>query len=430
MSDGTNLKIRGRFTARGWFILLAGTTLVTFGVLTSLRTLLVAGTTMLLAVASAIGHQAWLRRRLRRAELRVTRTTDPPSPAWGTPTAISVRLSGRRLPRVIAWWFGTWIVDQVSAQVAGYEGTVALQFSRGGWETQYRVTPWARGAWPLGPMTLRFTDPMRLSVLRLSHPQTTTLNVRPRVSHDVSGTEADSAHTTGLITDRAPGTRRPDTDDTALREYSPGDDVRRVHWPTSARRRRLMVRAEESAPARPVAVVLDGRLVRPTGALANALGVVSQRSHRANAAAHWPVDLTASIVEALTAAGRRATLRITAASGYAEPLLADEVMDALTLLPDLSESSPPAELIGAIATLENQSVVVILAPLGDAELARLDNLVRGARSRNRTAIVVGGDDPERSELTARAFARGGWQVVAATAPDDSVLAVCHQVVAS
>ena len=52
---------------------------------------------------------------------------------------------------------------------------------------------------------------------------------------------------------------RGGTDLVGLREYVPGDDLRRLHWATSARTGVLMVR-EDADPARPhLAVVLDDR---------------------------------------------------------------------------------------------------------------------------------------------------------------------------
>lgn len=52
--------------------------------------------------------------------------------------------------------------------------------------------------------------------------------------------------------------RRPSGFDLhSVREYEPGESLRRVHWPTTARRGRLMVKELEDAPRDEVAVVLD-----------------------------------------------------------------------------------------------------------------------------------------------------------------------------
>ena len=61
---------------------------------------------------------------------------------------------------------------------------------------------------------------------------------------------------------RAHGRLEPGGEFLNLRDYEPGDDLRHVHWRSTARRGQLMVRQNEARRRTPVLVMLD---VRPGG---------------------------------------------------------------------------------------------------------------------------------------------------------------------
>ena len=86
---------------------------------------------------------------------------------------------------------------------------------------------------------------------------------------------------------RAHGRLDPGGEFLNLRDYEPGDDLRRVHWRSTARRQRLMVRQNEARRRTPVLVMLD---VRPGG--------------HDRASFERAVEATASIVNACERAGR------------------------------------------------------------------------------------------------------------------------------
>lgn len=423
MKTEPTLRLRTRPTFRGVFVWLVALALTALGVLTSMRAPLAAGLVLVCAGIFSVAQAVWLRRALRRARLTVTRTSSPPEPAWGTPTTVTVRLGGSGLPRAVVWWLDSRVVDNVCPQVASYEGTVSLNFTRTGWQAQYQVTPAARGEWPLGPMRVRFADPMKFFSLRADLLGTTPLRVRPRIANLASDSAAGPSQDTGRVIERTHGSHRPDTDDSLLREYSPGDDVRRVHWPTSARRRVLMVRAEESAPVRPITLILDGRLVRPSW--------TSQRDPRATTIAHWPVDLIASVAAALVDAGSRVSLRVCTVGDYRQPIAATEIADTLLRLPDLSAASDVASLVNTVAEVGDQVTLVVMAPVDGAAARRLAAVAQDGSTLRAVIAVDGGSATQSAaEASATVMAQGGWQVHVLRMPDTAVAAAGRWLVRS
>ena len=112
-----------------------------------------------------------------------------------------------------------------------------------------------RGLYRLGPGRLLVDDPLGLTRVELPVPTGGTVLVRPRVPtlHALfsdAGGRGEAGH--GRPVRRASG-----LEPHGVREYVEGEPLRAVHWPSSARRGRLMVRELEDAPRDGVAVVLD-----------------------------------------------------------------------------------------------------------------------------------------------------------------------------
>ncbi len=129
---------------------------------------------------------------------------------------------------------------------------------RGQRQTRYPISADVRGRFELGPLTVQVTDPFGMSRLARSFPEKNALTVIPEVtalpevrlvgnwlSHDDSPARATTA--------------AGNKDDLATREYRYGDDLRRVHWRSTARHGELMVRQEEQPWRRRCTIVLDTR---------------------------------------------------------------------------------------------------------------------------------------------------------------------------
>jgi len=106
----------------------------------------------------------------------------------------------------------------------------------------YRLPTSNRGIFRLGPLELEVTDPFGLArVLRCATPDA-SLTVHPRV--DKISSRSVSAHNDRDM--HLPVLGRSGDEFYGLREYEPGDDLRMVHWPSTARVDNLVIRQAES----------------------------------------------------------------------------------------------------------------------------------------------------------------------------------------
>ncbi len=124
----------------------------------------------------------------------------------------------------------------------------------------YLARTWltSRGAFPLGPTTLRSGDPFGFFLARKTFPSADSLLVLPLIIP-----LADCPSPPGML----PGgkaIRRKAFEVTphaaGVREYVTGDPLKRIHWPSTARRGRLMVKEFEQDPQAELWIFLDAQL--------------------------------------------------------------------------------------------------------------------------------------------------------------------------
>ncbi|MDG4863972.1 DUF58 domain-containing protein, partial [Streptomyces sp. T-3] len=131
-------------------------------------------------------------------------------------------------------------------------------------EVSYRVRSDLRGRYPLGPLQLRLTDPFGMCELTRSFSAYDTLTVIPRV------TTLPAVRLSGESLGYGDGRQRSlalaGEDDVIPRGYRHGDDLRRVHWRSTARYGELMVRREEQPQRARCTVLLDTRRAAHQGA--------------------------------------------------------------------------------------------------------------------------------------------------------------------
>lgn len=188
---------------------------------------------MLALVACAI---AWVLLNWR--SLQVSRAVVPPRLHVGSTSVVTLTLSNKRLiPTPVAQ-----ITDEVNGTPradAHVPPLVRNKFTR----ASYRVPAEQRGRIALGPMRTRVTDPFALaSTVRLSAPDASVL-VLP--AYDIIAAPPQPSGRVASRADRSPGRIGAQGDEfSSLRAYVVGDDLRKVHWPSTARSGELVVRTE------------------------------------------------------------------------------------------------------------------------------------------------------------------------------------------
>ncbi|MFD7070252.1 DUF58 domain-containing protein [Streptomyces sp. NPDC059913] len=131
-------------------------------------------------------------------------------------------------------------------------------------EVSYRVRSDLRGRYPLGPLQLRLSDPFGMCELTRSFSAHDTLVVVPRTEPLPAVRLAGEAP--GYGEGRQRSLALAGDDDVIPRGYRHGDDLRRVHWRSTARYGELMVRREEQPQRARCTVLLDTRRLAYKGA--------------------------------------------------------------------------------------------------------------------------------------------------------------------
>jgi uncharacterized protein (DUF58 family) len=101
-------------------------------------------------------------------------------------------------------------------------------------------------------------DPFGLARVRRAAGGTTPLLVYPRIEQLVLPRDLGERRSLSVSALRQP-TGASGEDFYTLREYVEGDDLRKIHWPSTAKRQRYMIRQEETPWHNRATIVLDDR---------------------------------------------------------------------------------------------------------------------------------------------------------------------------
>ncbi|GAA2416883.1 DUF58 domain-containing protein [Actinomadura vinacea] len=127
---------------------------------------------------------------------------------------------------------------------------------RGKRTVTYRLPTDRRGEIPVGPLRLARADPLQLARRVREYGSTQTLLVRPKTVPLGLLPSGRAYHLEGPTSEKSPaGTATFH----ALREYVAGDEMRHIHWKSSARTGTLMVRRLVDASLPTTTVVLEAR---------------------------------------------------------------------------------------------------------------------------------------------------------------------------
>jgi uncharacterized protein (DUF58 family) len=232
-----------RLTPRGIGLLTSAGVLLAVGFWLGYPELTLLGSAAAIAGGYAFLHAAW------RPGLSVSRVADPDRVARGE--SASMTLTVRNTGRVAS-------ASLVAEDRCGARPVpVPLLRLRPGRDTtvSYPVPTHRRGVIPIGPLRVTRRDALGLVSLARAHGDTATVWVHPRI-HFLSAVPAGVARSLDGRHDRVPhGTITFDS----LREYVVGDELRRVHWRTSAKVGELMVREDLDTSLPRIVVLLDDR---------------------------------------------------------------------------------------------------------------------------------------------------------------------------
>jgi uncharacterized protein (DUF58 family) len=121
---------------------------------------------------------------------------------------------------------------------------------------RYSISPRLRGVYEIGPLTAEFTDPMGLARRRQVLVKPTEVIVHPHVENVIDRPLTRAFEDPPL---RPPRSRAwPEGFEFyGMRDYVPGDDMRRVVWRAFARTEKMLVREFEQGISDRIAVVVD-----------------------------------------------------------------------------------------------------------------------------------------------------------------------------
>jgi uncharacterized protein (DUF58 family) len=401
----------GNLTIRGWCLFAAGAGAALCAVLVGERDLLrVAAFAMMLPVLAAI-----LVISRTRIGLQADREVVPSRTPVGGDCQVHLTLRGT------GRWSGLLLLqDVVPRALGGPRRFVVAQLPQHR-EVQvvYPLRPVERSVHSLGPLIGRVADPLGLAQCHRTLAGSTRLVVLPAVlplvglpaGGEFGGTAGGGAMGAGS-----------DPDAVVVRSYRQGDDLRRVHWRTTARRDELMVRVEEWAQRGGITVLLDHR-------------ATAHRGDGPTSSLEYAVSLAASVYVHLRQRGTRLRLvtvdgAVLAGDGAEHPT--DTALDALAALC----ATDQRDLINVPVPAASQDVVAILGALGPAAVEQL--LVHHLRAARGHAVLLDvaawatdsdgkvAPDPAKA---ARLLIAAGWAVTVA-GPQHPPSAVWNQLCVS
>jgi len=332
-----------------------GKALLTVGITLSLLSLLF-GEKDLLRVAILIGILPILAAMVlgrTRYQIVASRTLDPVRVEVGQVARVTLRLRNTsRMPT------GTMMLEDRIPYTLGERPRLVLERLLGGGASavSYSVRAEQRGRYDIGPLIIRLTDPFGLIEMTRTYPSTDHLTVIPKIT-SLPAIRLPGEYA-GNGDNRSRAVAVHGEDDAATREYRHGDDLRRVHWKSTARTGELMVRREEQPWDSRATIVMD-------------LRTAGFRGEGPTSSFEWAVSATASVADHLRLAGYQ--LRM--------------VSESVDLSPDATGRGTVLDHLAAVRSRRNGSVPTVIERLRQGEHGGLILGVFGVMS-NEEALQV------------------------------------------
>ena len=180
--------------------------------------------------------------RLGRHELVVARSLSPERAHPREPVQATVVIHNRgrgSAPLLL-------VEDRLPPGLSGKPRFAVQGIERGGQrDATFRLFPAGRGRYEIGPAQISIVDPFGMAKLRNGSTATSTLLVHPVIEKLQLPRDPGDRRSIVATASRNPTGSRGE-DFYTLREYVEGDDLRKVHWPATAKRDRYMIRQEET----------------------------------------------------------------------------------------------------------------------------------------------------------------------------------------
>ncbi|WP_017557833.1 DUF58 domain-containing protein [Nocardiopsis baichengensis] len=377
------------FTARGTGLLVAGAVFLGAGLFIGERALAAVAVLLLALPLLSLLSLAGARR-----SLVHSRTLRPARVPVGAQALVMVRVANAGPVRSIG---GVQAEDALPPALGERPRfRIGLLPPRGAHDMAYRVAAAERGLHPVGPLDVVLTDALGCARLRRRLGDAASLLVTPRlVPLGPDGPQGGAAE---LGESPTRSMAAGGEDDPVPRPYQRGDDLRRVHWRSTARHGALMVRREEAHHAEDADVLVD------------------MRGGASRPVLETAVSAAASVAVHLQARGRR--VRVVTGSGRIAEADAVQgggarIAEALALAPaDRPDAPGPWAL--AEADSSGGPLVAVAGALGTADAEALSAI--GA-DRDRVALLCSPDAPGIAEAEA-ALARSGWRTLRIRGIDD------------
>ncbi|MFC4561453.1 DUF58 domain-containing protein [Nocardiopsis mangrovi] len=378
------------FTARGVGFLCAGPAVIGAGLVIGERDLVGLGVLVLLLPVLSLLTVAGGPR-----SVAHSRALQPARVAAGSDARVLVRVANSAALAPI----GGLLAEDTLPYTLGEQPrfTIGYLRPRGVRDLTYRVRTHVRGRYAVGPLLLSFTDPLGCVCLRREVGTPTSLLVTPPVvplaDAPLPGGAAEGGDSTAR-TMSAGG-----QDDPIPRAYRHGDDLRRVHWRSTARHGELMVRREEHQWSDRSVVLLDGRARAHAGT-------------GAEASLETAVSAAASIALHLSGRGQEVRL-LTDENEIAAPR-GSGLLDALAMArpSDGTGLHGAAELLAAAPVTGRGRLVAVLGAVGAADIEALGR-ARAGRGHDCTAVLcrtAAWPSPDAARAAAETLSAAGWLV--------------------
>ncbi|MBW3619906.1 MAG: DUF58 domain-containing protein [Actinobacteria bacterium] len=359
-----------------------------------------AAVAVLVLVVLAVGYTA-----LASARLTARRGVHPPRLFHDAEGVVELRLRNTgRVPTAILQ-----VEDAAPTAIADGPRFVLRPLGPDGTTTvRYRLHGRHRGRYVIGPLTVRLRDPFGIAARGHRFDVTDDVVVYPPVWRLPPGVPLGGSQGSG-----GEGRPRPlaSGDEIAnIREYVRGDDLRKVHWRSTAHRGKLMVRQDESRATPHATVVLDARASshRGTGPSASfevAVSAAASATYHVSERGYSTRLLTAPMTTAPRSVPWELTLEQLA---VAQP---DDRNDLDGLWGQLAQGAGGDGLLIAVTVVPGPAELRRMVRAGRAFNTRLAVLVAAETFAGRRSV---GDD---SRTIADALRVAGWRVTVVAAGD-------------